>query len=234
MAQIEQLLKYQEEDAKLIKIEQEVAASEERKKYVQAKNFLTKAPDKLEQLESKANELNAVLVQLNGRYQDICETLKDFENLDELVEGGADISFYKKNVSAITESIKFLKAEITALINKIKAADEEYQTLKKKTIAVQKQYKEYFESYKVYKDGKLKLTQEIQKNLKTLEKDLKPEMLAKYNEKRSERIFPVICSVSENGRCSKCGNELSIAGKETVNLGNVIECEHCHRLLYKK
>ena len=44
MSQIEQLLKYQQEDEKLIKLEQEAASSEERKNYVQAKNFMVKAP----------------------------------------------------------------------------------------------------------------------------------------------------------------------------------------------
>ncbi|MBO5327632.1 MAG: hypothetical protein J6B04_00495, partial [Clostridia bacterium] len=233
MAQIEQLLKYQEEDGKLLKIEQEVASSEERKKYVQAKNFLTKAPEKLDQLEAKANELNAVLQQLTKRYEEICETLKDFENLDELIEGGADVSFYKKNVSSISSHIKSLKTEINELVAKIKTADEDYQTLKKKTIAVQKQYKDASETYKAYKDSKLKEMQVIQAELQKIEKDLKAEVISKYKEKRSERIYPVICSATKEGRCSKCGNELSIAGKESINSGNVIECEHCHRLLYK-
>ena len=57
MSQIEQLLKYQKEDEKLIKLEQEAASSEERKKYVQAKNFMTKAPEKLDQIDAKAAEL---------------------------------------------------------------------------------------------------------------------------------------------------------------------------------
>ena len=38
MSNIEKLLKYQQEDEKLIRLEQEAASSEERKNYVQAKN----------------------------------------------------------------------------------------------------------------------------------------------------------------------------------------------------
>ena len=37
MAQIEQLLKYQTEDSKLLRIEREASSSEERKNYSQAK-----------------------------------------------------------------------------------------------------------------------------------------------------------------------------------------------------
>lgn len=231
--QVEKLLKYQEEDSKLLKLEQEVAGSEERKKYLQAKNFLTKAPEQLDRLESKAGEMSALLSELNKKYDEICETLKDFENLDELVEGGADISFYKKNLTSITDQLKSLKSEINALVSSVKSADEEYQSLKKKTIAVQKQYKDYSETYKAYRDKKLAEMSVVQKSLASLEKDIDAKILAKYKEKRSERIFPVICALNGD-RCSKCGTELSIAGKEIVGGGKVIECENCHRFLYKK
>ena len=92
MAQIEQLLKYQSEDEKLLRLERETANSDERKNYSQAKAFLTKAPEKLEGLEAKANELTKLLEQLNKQYSDIYETLQDFENLDELIDGGADVT----------------------------------------------------------------------------------------------------------------------------------------------
>lgn len=231
--QVEQLLKYQEVDGKLLKLEQEVAGSDERKKYVQAKNFLTKAPEQLDRLEGKAAELTAILADLNAKYNEICDTLKDFDNLDELVEGGADTSFYKKNLLAITDQLKSLKAELNALVASIKTADADYQAMKKKTIAVQKQYKESSETYKAYREKKMAEMAVIQKELTKLEKNIEEPVMLKYKEKRSERIFPVICSLNGD-RCSKCGTELSIAGKETVNGGKVIECENCHRILYKK
>lgn len=232
MAQVQQLLMYQEEDSKLLKIEQEVAASEERKKYVQAKNFLTKAPEKLDQLENKAQELAALLDRLNAKYAEIVETLKDFDNLDELVEGGADISFYKRNAQAMADSLKSLKSEITSLTSSVKDASEEYQTLKKKVIAMQKQYPEYQKEYQDYKKSKQSEITAIQKELEKLSADIDPELLKKYNAKRSERVFPILCKLNGD-RCSKCGIELSIAGKEIVNSGKVIECENCHRFLYK-
>ncbi|MDE6001547.1 MAG: hypothetical protein K2G96_04415, partial [Clostridia bacterium] len=136
MAQVEQLLKYQEEDAKLLQIERDAASSEEWKNYSQAKSFLTKAPEKLEAMDGKAREIESLLDKLNKKYEEIEETLKDFENLDELVEGGADITFYKKNATQISEKLKSIKAEINSLTKAVKDADDEYKTLKKKTISV--------------------------------------------------------------------------------------------------
>lgn len=232
MAQVEKLLKYQETDEKLLKLERETSNSDERKNFVQAKNFLTKAPEKLDALEAKAKELTALLNELNGKYAEIAETLGDFENLDELVDGGADVTFYKKNLLQITEQIKNIKADVTALSKSIKDSDEEYQAMKKKTIAVQKQYAEYSEVYKKYKEGKLEEVNAVREELAAIAKDISPEVLKKYEVKRSERIFPIICE-AVNGRCSKCGTELSLAGKDLVSGGNVTECENCHRFLYK-
>lgn len=235
MAQVEQLLKYQQEDSKLLQIEREAANSEERKNYTQAKNFLTKAPEKLEALDARARELEKLLEQLNQKYSEISETLVDFENLDELVDGGANISFYKKNVLQITEKLKAIKAEIAALQKAVVAADEEYKALKKKTITIQKQYVEYQNAYKLYRQKKTEEMDVIRKELDKIAKAIDPEVLKKYQAKRNERVFPILCAVNVIGkemRCSSCGMDLSLAGKEKVSSGIVTECENCHRFLY--
>lgn len=233
--QVIQLLKYQQEDSKLLRIEREAANSEERKNYTQAKNFLTKAPEKLEALDARACELGTLVEKLNKQYGEIAETLVDFENLDELVDGGADISFYKKNVLQITEKLKSIKAEIASLTKAINAADEEYKALKKKTISVQKQYVEYQNVYKLYRQKKSEEMDAVKRELEKISKDIDKEVLEKYTAKRNERIFPIICPVKPSGkdlRCSICGMDLSLAGRERVSSGGVTECENCHRFLY--
>ena len=233
MAQIEKLLKYQEEDSKLLQIEREAANSEEWKNYSQAKSFLTKAPDKLDAMDARARELQSLLTRLTEKYEEIAETIRDFEHIDELVEGGADISFYKKNVSQISDRLKSVRSEINALVKSVKEADEEYQALKKKTITVQKQYVDYQAAYQEYKKTKLAEMDEVKAELKKLSADISSELMKRYEMKRSERIFPIICAV-KNDRCSKCGMELSIIGKEKISGGEVTECENCHRFLYKE
>jgi len=234
MAQVEQLLKYQQVDYELIKIEQEASNSEERKNYVQAKKFLEKAAEKLDALDAKARELNALLNELNGKYSEIAETLGEFDNMDELLEGGAEISFYKKNVLQLLDTLRTLKAEIANLNKSVKEADEEYRALKKKTLSVQEQYNtEYSVKYKAYMESKKAEMATVAEKLESLARDIDAEVLKKYKIKRSERIFPILCAV-KNGRCSKCGNELSLSGKEKIESGSVIECDGCRRFLFKE
>lgn len=233
MSQIEQLLRYQQEDEKLIKLEQETASSEERKKYVQAKNFMTKAPEKLDQIDAKAVELERMATRLNSAYEELAEALKDFDALDEMVEEGADVAFYKKSALSLQDKIKSLKSEINTLTSNVKAVDEEYKSFKKKVISMQKQYKESHAVYTAYRDKKKEEMAAVEAGLKELSKTIDPAIFAKYQTKRSERIFPIICEVKAD-RCSKCGIELSLAGKENLASGGVVECENCHRFLFKK
>lgn len=228
---IKELVRYQETDSKLIGIEKEIAASEERKKYMTARKFLEKAPEKLETLDAKATELVHLLELLVKKYNEIAETIKEFENLDEMVEQGAEIFFYKKNATQIMDSLKSLKAEINKLASRIEEAKSEYATAKKQTIAAQKQYKEYKVKYSEIKEARAEEIKTIENDLAAIAKNIPADLLAKYNAKRKEKLFPVVCSVKDN-RCPQCGMELSIAEVSKLSDGTVIECDNCHRILF--
>lgn len=230
---IEELLRYQETDGKLKNIEQEIAASDERKKYMTARKFLEKAPEKLEALDAKATELKHLFDLLVDKYTEIADTIKDYEHIDEMIEQGAEISFYKKNASQIMDSLKSLKAEINKLSARIEEAKSEYATAKKQTIAMQKQYKEYKVKYGSVKDARADEIKAIEEELVTISKAIPAETLAKYNQKRKEKLFPVVCEVKGN-RCPQCGMELSIAEISKLSDGNFIECDSCRRVLFAK
>lgn len=231
MSQVDKLLKYQEKDAELLKLEREIQSSDERKSLVQAINFVTKATERLETLESKAHTLAGMLEELNKKYSEIAETVSEFENLDELLEGGADISFYKKSLTQISEKLKTIRQEASALGKNLKDTDEEFQTLYQKNRAMQKQGKEYQDRYEKYKTERRKESDAIKAELAELAKDIEPSVMQHYQAKRSERVFPILCA-AKGGRCTKCGSELSLVGKEKISNGGIIECDNCHRFLY--
>lgn len=232
MSQVEKLLKYQEEDEKLLNLERELSNSTERKNLAQAVNFVTKANERLEALDGKALSLSAALESLKEKYNEVAEILAEFEHLDELLDGGADLSFYKKNITQISDKLKAIKQEITALSKTIKESNEEFQNLYLKNKAMQKQGKEFQEAYEKLKAEKRSESDAIKAELAKLAKDISPEYLQRYQAKRSERIFPILCP-EKDGRCSKCGSELTLVGKEKISSGGVTECDHCHRVIYK-
>lgn len=228
---LQAILKYQEIDRKLFKLENELAESEERKKYAKLRKFLKTAPEKLDALEVKASSLTAEVSALVKKYEQVSSTLGEFEHLDELVGGGADVSFYKKKVQSIVDGLKKLKADISALEASIKETGEEYQKLKKQVISAQKQYAEAEENYKAVEASKKGEKDAILAELAEAEKAVSPELIARYKTKRKEKLFPVVGELY-SGRCPFCSMEPPIVAKS--NLASGIECDNCHRIIFEK
>jgi predicted nucleic acid-binding Zn-ribbon protein len=233
MSQLQAILNYQEIDTKLYKLERDLAGCEERKEYVKYKKFLETAPEKLDALEVKATALKTEAAELSKKYLQVEGTLKDFENLDELVTGGADIAFYKKKAQSIVEQLKKLKADLATLTNNIKTTDAEYQKLKKQVLAAQKQYAVAAEKYKTVKASREAERKEIDAKLAAIEKNIPAEMLETYKTKRKERIFPVVGELTGN-RCPFCSMEPPLAARSKLTGGGTIECDNCHRIIFSK
>ncbi len=233
MSQLQAILKYQEIDTKLYKLERELAGCEERKEYVKYKKFLETAPERLDALEAKANALKTEAAEITKKYAQVEETLKDFENLDELVTGGADIAFYKKNALSIVDKLKKLKADLNTLTTNIRETDAEFQKLKKQVISAQKQYAEAAEKYKAVKASKDEEKRSIDAELATLAKEVPAELMEIYKTKRKERLFPVVGELLQN-RCPFCSMEPPLAARSKLSGGSRIECDNCHRLIFGK
>ncbi len=233
MLNLEAILQYQEIDKDLYAMERELSACEERKKYVTLKKFWESAPEKLEAMEVKATAFHAEAKALTAKYEQVEVTLGDFENLEELISGGADVSFYKKKAQSVSEQLKKVKAELNALMASIKAVDEEYQKLKKQVLSAQKQLVPAQEAYNAVKAQKAGQKTEIEKKLAGIAPKIDSEVLAKYKTKRKEKAFPVFVSLYGN-RCSYCSMDLPLVACNKLDAGEVIECDNCHRIIYKK
>ena len=228
---LQAILKYQEIDRKLFKLENELAESEERKRYAKLRKFLKTAPEKLDALEVKAQALTAQAQALTKKYEEVSATLSDFDNLDELIGDGADVSFYKKKAQSVVDNLRKVKADLVALQNSVKETAEEYQKLKKQVISAQKQYGEAEESYKAVENSKKDEKDAILKELAEAEKQVNADILARYKVKRKEKLFPIVGELY-SGRCPFCSMEPPLIAKS--NLANGIECDHCHRIIFEK
>ena len=231
MAVLKELLAYQSVDGELRKIEQEIAASEERKKFIQAKKFMETAGEKLEAQDKRAQDLKALFEKLTEEFEEINKTIAEYADLDELVENGGDIAFYKKSVQSLVDRLRAMKGELSKLAADIEAASEEYKKMKKQTISMQKQYKEYNEKFKEVKNSRAEEVKEINARLEALGANIPPEILERYKAKRRDKIFPVV--VPLNGEFCICGRDFPLAQQGRLSGGGVVECEHCHRFIYK-
>ena len=232
MSVLNELLEYQKVDAQLRKIEQEVAASEEQKKYAQANKFMKSAPERFEAQDRRAAELAALREDLIRRAEDISKQIAEYSELEEMVEEGGDVSFYKKNAQALLDRLRGLRSEMQKLNADIASTVEEYDRFKKQGAAMQKQYKEYKakrdELVNTHKDE----VNSLRARLAEIANKIPEDTLAKYQQKRKENIFPIIAPL--NGNMCVCGMDFPLALQERLAGGNVVECEHCRRFVYKK
>ena len=144
---LDKLLEYQEEDGKLRAIEAEIKTSEEYKKYAIAVRFMKSAPEKLEQLEKRASELRALVDELSHQNADITGEIEEYADLDDMVEGGGDLSYYEKTLRALKGQLATLRAKMDELQGKINKALDEHNAFLQQKSAMQKQGKEYQAKY---------------------------------------------------------------------------------------
>ena len=234
MSNLQAILEYQEIDKALFAMERELSSCEERKKYVTLKKFWDGAPEKLDSMEAKAAAFRAEADALIAKYEQVETTLHDFENLEELISDGADVSFYKKKAQSVFEQLKKVKAELGALTANIKSADEEYQKLKKQVLSAKKQLVAAKDAYEAVKNARKDEREAIESKLSAIVGKIEPEVMAKYQTKRKEKVFPVFAELYGENRCSCCSMDLPLAACSKLDGGAVIECDHCHRLIYKK
>ena len=229
---LKDLLEYQKTDAEQLAIEREISATEEYKKYAQAKKFMKGAQEKLDLLDRRSGELKSLLEDLNRRSEEITGEIAEYNDLEEMIEGGGDISYYEKTVRALSDRLRALKAELNRLMTDIKSAGEEYKKFREQTIAMQNQFKEYKEKYETLRTSRAQEVEEIKKKLAALAKKVPADILQKYAAKRKEKIFPVLVPLTGGG--CVCGMSFSLAQQSKLSGGNLIECEHCHRFVYNK
>lgn len=227
------ILNYQEIDRKLYQLERGLAGSAERKKYAKLKKYMETASEKLDALDAKAEALKAELTALEEKYAVTEAALVEFDHMEELVaDGGADLSFYKKKAMMHLDRMKKLKADIAALEDAVKATDKEFRELKAEVISKQAEYKAAKEEYNALKESKEGEKTAIEAELKKASAGIDAEVLVVYKTKRKEKIFPVYSQLF-SGRCSCCSMEPPLAAQNKLEGGAMIECDHCHRILYK-
>ncbi|MBP5242665.1 MAG: hypothetical protein J6Z36_03135, partial [Clostridia bacterium] len=168
-------------------------------------------------------------------YKKVADDLKEFAEIDfsELEENEEEIAYLKKNAQTLSDALKGVKKSLTAVKEQMESVTQEYEKLKKQTLTMQKQFKEYkakYEALVAEKDGEVSA---IRAELSKLEKDISPDLLERYQNKRKEGLWPVLCPLKTD-RCGLCSMELPRAAISKLTEVGVIECENCHRLIYKQ
>ncbi len=230
---IEQLLKYQEVDAGLRKIEVELAGSEARKKAVSAKKFLESVDETVNKLDVKAAELAHIYENLQNESKVLLGQREEFTGALEHAEDENALNYLAKKADELYVKVKNLSQEAAKVAETMQAVYKEYASVRANIKTAQTQYTENGKIYNDLKASKQDDRNKIEGELKELEKAVEPSLMERYKAKRANKIFPIIYEANGDF-CGACNMELPKSTLSRLKNGEVIECDNCGRLLYLK
>ncbi|MBQ9486103.1 MAG: hypothetical protein IJU83_04615 [Clostridia bacterium] len=230
---IEELLKYQDVDAELRKIETELAGNEARKKAVAAKKYLESVDENVNMLDVKAAELAHIYEKLQKEIKALDDQREEFIGALETADDENAFNYLSKKADELYAKIKNLSQETTRVAENMQAVYKEYAAIRAKIKAAQVQYAENVKVYNQLKASKQDERDKIESKLKEIEKGVDPALMAKYKDKRAKKMFPIIKEV-QGDFCGACSMELPKSTLARLKSGEVIECDNCGRLLFLK
>lgn len=230
---IESLLKYQDVDAGLRKIEIALSGSEARKKAVSAKKYLESVDETVNGLDVKAAELAHIYEKLQSESKVLADQREEFVGALEHAADENALNYLAKKADELYNKVKNLTQETAKVADAMQAVYKEYAGIRNNIKNAQAQYAENGKIYNELKASKQDERTAIENELKNLEKDVEPSLMERYKAKRAMKIFPILYGVNGDF-CGACNMELPKSTLARLKSGEVIECDQCGRLLYLK
>ena len=227
---IQEILKYQEIDGKLLKLEKELKNMPEIQKEADMKTALKNGQNRILMIEKNAQKTTENFAKAKAYYQDLVikiETLSktvdemDYNKIKEMQQ--AKNNFYQmlekleKELAKISAQLTMVNNEYLAVIKNAKNARANLELYRSKIAEARAKYDPQIEALK--------------KELAEEEKKVDKKILEKYKAKRESK-FPVIVGVV-NGTCGGCRMAISASRKQEFDKTGYIECENCGRIITK-
>ena len=229
---LSKLLNYQKVDSKLVKIERDLENSDSKGTVNKMVHLVRDAQNKLMQIENTAgeliNEYKQLLSMFEHEKQDVIKLKEqDFAemNLFELREN-------QNNINRKVSEIAGLKKDITALSKKIIQKLNDFEKTRKQGVESKKKYDDSIIRYNEFANKQNDNIKKVKLELSELEKDIDPKYIAKYKKMRAEHKYPILVPLV-NKACGICAVQVPNARLDVLNKQHMIECENCHRIIYK-
>jgi len=225
------MLKYQELDLEIARLESELAQNSDRKNAIKLQQLLKDYQAKLLELTEKSKNLSADYENLKGIFNQMTEnlevvnkniSLKDEKKIDGLIEAN----------DAITNNLLRLEKKISQIIVDCTNVQNDYNAIMKNARSAKTTLDKHKESFATAKSETEKKIEEIKVELEKLAKTADKTLMAKYKQKRGEKSNVFVPEI--NGKCGGCRMDISAIKKSKLKADGMIECENCGRIIYTK
>lgn len=227
---MQEIIKYQEIDAKLRKLESQLYSSANRKNASDMQQYLKDGQARLIKLEEVSKNLTEQYQKATKLYNDFVQKLETLsKNVESATEGKTEE--LEAMINSFNQTAETLDNNINILGGRMMNASKEFENIMNNA----KKARHNLEIYKsAYNKEKEQLEPEInrlkeEKNKQKAKVD--PKLLAKYNSKSESKIFPIFVPETK-GRCGGCRMEIPAGKLSDLKSKGAIECENCGRFIY--
>ena len=228
---LNKILAYQEVDAKLFELENELANDPNKQKCNSLNQTAKLSQAKSSQLEEQASailremeELNKTLDATRKKGEQLLGKSEENLTVEEIEERLAlrekvsqNLTLLDKRLTKLAENINTVLAEFNRTIKNYNLAKEEYQ-----------KFKAAYDKNAAALEPKIN---ELKAKLEAMSKSVEPKIMQAYKAKRDDRIFPVLVKL-DGTTCGRCRMELSASAINKLKEDKTLVCEHCRRIIY--
>ncbi len=229
---LNKLLNYQKVDSKLVSIERDLENSDSKGTVNKMVHLVKDAQNKLMQIEKTAGDLiveyKHLLSLFEQEKQSVIKAKQEEYSSQNLLELRESQNFVNKKISDIAG----LKKDITALSKKIIQKLNDFERTRKQGVESKKKYDDSIAKYNEFASKQNDNIKKVKLELSELEKDIDPKYMAKYKKMRTEHKYPILVPLVNNA-CGICAVQVPNARLDILNKQHMIECENCHRIIYK-
>lgn len=225
------MLKYQEIDQEIFKIESELNQDADRKNAIKFQNQLRDYQTKLIELNDKSRALGEDYDKLRVVFNQMAENLevvnknlavKDEKKMDGLIEAS----------EAITNNLLRLEKKLMAIVSDCTNVQNDYNNIMKSARTAKTNMEKYKDIYAGKKADAENKIAGLRSEQEKLEKSVDKTLLAKYKHQRTEKQNVFVAEIG--GKCGGCRMEISAIKKSKLKDQGMIECENCGRFIYTK
>lgn len=227
---MQEIIKYQEIDIKIKKLESELRSSLNRKNAADMQQYLKDSQTKLVSLDENAKSLSEQYEKAVSIYNDFAGKLENL--IKEIDKAPAD------KIDALNAMVEKFSSDAVKLDNHISTLQGRMNAVARDVESIMNNAKKAKKNLEIYRTEYLKEKEKIDPELARLKQELakqkekvSADLLAKYNTKADGKILDIFVPVI-NGRCKGCRMEISAGKMSSLSNNGIIECENCGRYIY--
>lgn len=226
------MLDYQKVDSRLKKLENDLHNSEERKRTMAAKKFLLEGEEVATKTDEKAVELLSAFRKLKDVQTEQAKIIDEYEAaMSESGDNPDELAYLAKKINQVLDTLKMIEKDLAGVVKEMDELSKSFREFRKKFQKSKDEYKVYKQKYDELKLSKQEEMAKIKEELAKIAKTVEPNLMELYQQKRAEKIFPVLVPLNGD-MCGGCSMELPLKEKDELHRNGFYECDHCKKLIY--